>query len=556
MSAPKVYQIAEFDNEHYYFDIVDNEGCSKSWKTIMAENKAIGIINLGYFGLAAPHGCASGCKIHGEWKCKQQYTAYGVCIDKDGKAFLGTGEEENAYSYAEALPIFMKNGVACNRDQTWSKNGTTTLGFKNGNLVCMICDKDNGQSSAQQIAAMEEYGCTDILRMDGSWSSQGRLGFGKNVQPSQMRYDRCYMLIYEKEEKTPMSAKKVTIDPYSCTDAVKYADTFDFCDEVKYALETYEGIECMLSCYRDNANLDVSLKAKQSNEWGADLVVCLSANASGSVDGITAAWTNKTTSSAYKFALSILDLMKENGLNVPNIPTTLAIDPMLAETNACAAMAAFIGDLSTKAKRHKAVCIITEAVCNKLGVTYNALPEVEKPDEPTTDPEKPENPVKPEEPVDSFEGDPYNEYDEEAREEFTNMKKLGIIPEDVNMGEVIRYGDLVTILAKVVDNMSEEDEDDEENVNDLPEEPVTPIKPEEPGGISIDEEALKTLIINTMNEVLNDAGITESAIAEKVSTAVENYMNEYDFDNKTASVIKTCFEAVVKALDNIETGNM
>ena len=59
-----------------------------------------------------------------------------------------------------------------------------------------------------------------------------------------------------------------------------------------------------------------------------------------------------------------------------------------------------------------------------------------------------------------------------------------------------------------------------------------------------------------MNEVLNDAGITESAIAEKVSTAVENYMNEYDLDSKTASVVKTCFEAVVKALDNIETGNM
>lgn len=309
----------------------------------------------------------------------------------------------------------------------------------------------------------------------------------------------------------------------------------------------------MLSCYRDNATLDASLKAKQSNEWGADLVVCLSANASGSVDGITAAWTNKTTSSAYKFALAILDLMKENGLNVPNIPTTLATDPMLSETNACAAMAAFIGDLSTEAKRHKAVCIMTEAICNKLGVTYNALPEIEEPEKPTTDPEEPETPVKPEEPVDSFESDPYDEYDEEAREEFTNMKKLGIIPEDANMGEIIRYGDLVTILAKIVDNMSEEDEDDEENVNDLPdEEPETPAEPE----ISIDEEALKKLIINTMNEVLNDAGITESAIAEKVSTAVDNYMNEYDLDSKTASVVKTCFEAVVKALDNIETGNM
>ena len=146
MSAPKVYQIAEFPNDKYRFDIVDNPSCAKTWKQLFeAEqaNGAVGIINLGYFGLSGG-GYASGCKIHGTWMCNPVYDAYGICIDEDGNAFVGTGKEDNAYSYSEAVPAYTVNGEEMNRDQTWTANGTTTLGFKDGNLVCMLCDKDNG----------------------------------------------------------------------------------------------------------------------------------------------------------------------------------------------------------------------------------------------------------------------------------------------------------------------------------------------------------------------------------------------------------------------------
>ena len=534
MSAPKVYQINEFPNSRYKFDIIDNyengKACTKTWKQIFEEEKfkgAIGILNLGYFNMTTG-AYASGIKIHGEWLCKPDYTAYGICIDKDGNAFVGTGHEDNAYSYSEALPTFSLDGKASNRDQTWSSNGTTTIGFKDGNVVCMLCDKDNGQSSAEQISAMEEYGCQTIFRYDGSWSSHGVLGFGKVVQPSQMRKDRPYLVIYDKEYEAPMSNKKLTLDPYGVDND---ENTFAICDELKSYLETYEGIEVMITRYRDNPTLDSSLRADQSNQWGANLVFSINVDGSGTVEGTTVAWTSNQSSGAYKFASLILQKMKDAGLTVSSVPAVLSNDPILRETTACAALALFVGDYSTEVNRFKAIKICAKAICEQLGITYNELPE------PEVEPETPKDP-----------DDPNNDYTEEERVIFRDLKSKGYIPEKAKMGEVIRYGELAMIISKILENTSTS----EDNVPDEnPSVDKQPDDDDEEPALTIDEEYLKSMIDN----ILTNKGITKDTIAELVSNAVEEYMKTYNLNDKIIAVNKTCFEVVVEALGKVDSTN-
>ena len=539
--ARKVYQINEFPNSRYKFDIIDNardgKNCVDTWKTIFEREKskgAVGIINLGYFGLSGG-GYASGCKIHGTWMCQQQYTAYGICIDEEGNAFLGTGNESNAYSYAEAVPAYLINDVEYNRDQTWTRNGTTTLGFKGDTLVCMLCDKDNGQSTAEQIEAMEDYGCQTILRMDGSWSSHGVLGFGHVCQPSQMRKDRNYLIIYDKEYEAPMSDKKLFLDPYGNGSE---EETFAICDEIKYYLEKYEGVEVMLSRYRANPELDQSLRADQSDQWGADLIYCINVNASSeNSDGLTACWTNKTTSTAYLFAQQIAEKMKEIGMNVSTTPVVLPDDPMLAESKACAALALCVGDYSTEANRYPMVVVSVKAICEQLGITYNPLPEPAEPGEP--------------EEVPTYEDDPFNEYSDEERDTFQDLKKLGIIDSKAKMGEVVRYGDLATILSRAVDNIAEEDEDEETDIEDPIEDNPTIDTPNEPT-LTIDEEYLKNLITG----ILTANGLTKEAMATQISNAVTEYMASYGLNKKIVEMTKTCFEVVIKALDQVDTDSI
>lgn len=74
--------------------------------------------------------------------------------------------------------------------------------------------------SEEAVAAMLDAGCTDILRWDGSWSSQGSLGPGMDVQPSQRRICRGWLLVYEQsgtstdnKEDTDTMSKQYTVTP-------------------------------------------------------------------------------------------------------------------------------------------------------------------------------------------------------------------------------------------------------------------------------------------------------------------------------------------------------
>ena len=522
MSAPKVYQIAEFPNDKYRFDIVDNPSCAKTWKQLFeAEqaNGAVGIINLGYFGLSGG-GYASGCKIHGTWMCNPVYDAYGICIDEDGNAFVGTGKEDNAYSYSEAVPAYTVNGEEMNRDQTWTANGTTTLGFKDGNLVCMLCDKDNGQSTSEQIAAMEEYGCQTILRMDGSWSSHGKLGYGKVVQPSQMRKDRSYMIIYDRNYVAPRTTKKLTLDPYGVTDD---ENTFAVCDEIKKALEEVEGIECMITRYRDNPDLDNSLRADQSNQWGANLVfgINVSGASTDDIDAVTAAWTNKSTSTAFKFATLIAENVKEAGMKTSDSPAVMSTDPILKETTACAAMVVFVGDYSTEEARKPVVEIAVKSICEQLGVEYIEI---------NTEPEEPVDPI--------FKDDPFMMYDKDTNTKFQELKSLGIFSADIQIQEVVRYGDLTNVIYRLIKN---ESNGGSGTVTD-PIEPGT-------GEITIDEDWLKSFVAEAITEYINEN--LPSTIDEKVNASLEEKVTAVNSLIDTS--IADLKSAASTALSNIDT---
>ena len=286
----------------------------------------------------------------------------------------------------------------------------------------------------------------------------------------------------------------------------------------------------MITRYRDNPTLDSSLRADQSNQWGANLVFSINVDGSGTVEGTTVAWTSNQSSGAYKFASLILQKMKDAGLTVSSVPAVLSNDPILRETTACAALALFVGDYSTEVNRFKAIKICAKAICEQLGITYNELPE------PEVEPETPKDP-----------DDPNNDYTEEERVIFRDLKSKGYIPEKAKMGEVIRYGELAMVISKILENTSTS----EDNVPDEnPSVDKQPDADEEPA-LTIDEEYLKSMIDN----ILTNKGITKDTIAELVSNAVEEYMKTYNLNDKIIAVNKTCFEVVVEALGKVDSTN-
>ena len=224
-------------------------------------------------------------------------------------------------------------------------------------------------------------------------------------------------------------------------------------------------------------------------------------------------------------------------MNVSTTPVVLPDDPMLAESKACAALALCVGDYSTEANRYPMVVVSVKAICEQLGITYNPLPEPAEPGEP--------------EEVPTYEDDPFNEYSDEERDTFQDLKKLGIIDSKAKMGEVVRYGDLATILSRAVDNIAEEDEDDETDIEDPIEDNPTIDTPDEPA-LTIDEEYLKNLITG----ILTANGLTKEAMATQISNAVTEYMATYGLNKKIVEMTKTCFEVVIKALDQVDTDSI
>ena len=190
------YVINTFSQDKFSFRMYHNTK-KKTWQKIKQETGCYGLINTAYFSLSN-FDVHSHTMIAGEWLLEPKYHAYGICVDKYGKLTVAT-EKEAVYDYTVGLPTCYINGKKGSGYKEYGKNGATFLGVsKSGDVTCLIASKDNGMTTAQCCSALLNAGCSDIFRFDGSWSSQGSLGPGLDVDPSQERKAAVYLLIYKK----------------------------------------------------------------------------------------------------------------------------------------------------------------------------------------------------------------------------------------------------------------------------------------------------------------------------------------------------------------------
>ena len=155
-----------------------------------------------------------GVMLRGKW-VYEKYDFPGICIDAAGR--VSTGWKEDAeWDYAAAGQAAYLGG-RLNNKTAYSRNGVTYTGVKgDGSVVCLLASRDAGLTGEEAVAAMLGAGCVDILRWDGSWSSQGSLGPGMDVQPSQKRICRGWLLVFPRETREePKTLYRVQVGAFS-----------------------------------------------------------------------------------------------------------------------------------------------------------------------------------------------------------------------------------------------------------------------------------------------------------------------------------------------------
>ena len=190
--------IAEFPQSRFKFRIYDNPN-KKSWQTIKSETGCYALINLGYFSFATfkPD---DALMVAGTWLQKPSWAYDGILIDEAGTLTVGPTTAA-VYDYANGEPVYKLNGADYPGASAFGRDGNTMLGVTpDGTVVLLLCSKDEGQTSTEGVKALEAKGCCSIVRFDGSWSSQGSLGTGLDVDPSQERKVRSYLLVFQRDE--------------------------------------------------------------------------------------------------------------------------------------------------------------------------------------------------------------------------------------------------------------------------------------------------------------------------------------------------------------------
>lgn len=412
---PKNYRYIELDQSRYYFDMYDNEDRKRTWMDILNEFRpkgAIGIINLSYFSLTNGS-LQSAVKIHGKWKKDPKWEIYGICIDENGRMFAGTYKNES-YSYTDGCPPQYVNGTKSYNYTKYGTNGNTYIGFKPDGTVClMVCDKDNGQSSENADSIMLDAGCNTIIRMDGSWSSHGELGFNEVCSPSEYRYDRTYLIIYDRQAIIPRTNYKVTLDVYGDYSETQHPITWSIVRKLQEEF-TRQGIESMISTYPDQFNLSSYLRADQSNTWKAD--VCLSIDAD-TIDGDKAKVISSSageTAGRNIMAGNIIAELKNAGFSCNDTVTHNRSIIMLPNTNAKSNFIRYNEPLiETDYIMKSAVIATVKGVCKYLNVDYI---ESEEDKEPTL---------------------------------FEKYQNAGIISSDKSPDDAVTYEELVSIFDKL-----------------------------------------------------------------------------------------------------------
>lgn len=283
------YVINKFPQDKFSFRMYHNTG-EKTWQEIQKETGCYGIINTAYFRLKT-YEVDSQTMIGGKWVKEGPYNDYGICVDKDG--YLTIDTVPNAvYDYTIGVPICYIRGKKYPTYKNHAKNGVSFVGTTSDNsVVCLMSGKDDGMTTAEVCKVMLDAGCINILRYDGSWSSQGTLGPGMIVEPSQERKAAVYLLIFEKgksKEETTMS-KRVVLDPGHGVETpgkrspdssyLEYQFNFDMAKRVKHILTGY-GVEVFMT-REDEHDLSNTERAEKSNEWSPDLFVSFHSNAAG-----------------------------------------------------------------------------------------------------------------------------------------------------------------------------------------------------------------------------------------------------------------------------------
>ena len=289
------YKIEEYTNGKYRFRLYDNTG-RLTWQQIQAEQgpDCVGVVNLAYFSLSN-YSHQSAIMIGGRWGLKPKYHEYGLLIDEAGRLTVGT-EDQAVYDYAIGCPPVDINGKRYKKDPRFA-NGWTYTGVKaDGTVVVLLCSKDTPETTDALEAVLRSRGCIHILRWDGSWSSQGALGPGLNVTPSQRRICRSWLLIFKREgvetppdkEEKPVSKKIVCLDPGHGPDTVNGSPDGTY-KEREFCWDMYERVSALLEsngvhtiCTRTNdTKPNLTERAGVSNRSGATCFVSLHSNAAG-----------------------------------------------------------------------------------------------------------------------------------------------------------------------------------------------------------------------------------------------------------------------------------
>lgn len=386
------YNLKEYPQSRYYFDMYDNTNRDKNWMGILEENMVgpnggalVGIVNLSYFSLA-DGSLQSAVKLHGTWLRDYQYTGLaGIGLDANGKMKPAYPNEDN-YSFTDGCPPMYMYGEKTDNYGSYPTNGYTGIGItSDGSSVCIIqADKDQGITSEQANTIFLEKGYTSIFRMDGSYSSHGRLEMGKVCSPSQYRVDRLYLLIYDREaDYVRDKYYRITLDPYGDFSPTSHPKTWEMVNILQSKF-IEQNIDCMISTFPDNYNMGSNIRAKQSNTWLAN--ICLSIDADQidsnsmsvsitSSNGTTGNRISVVSSSAGStagrniLANAFIDAFKNANYQTKDLSHDNGI-VMLSNTTATANFMRFNQpDISTETMNDLSD-IIVKTVCSYLGINY------------------------------------------------------------------------------------------------------------------------------------------------------------------------------------------
>lgn len=396
------YQIESYPQDKYKFKIYINNG-KKSWQQIKKETGCYAIINLEYYNMdtfSPDTALMSG----GKWLSEPKYLEYGICIDKNGLMKVGTNKEA-IFDYAVAVPAMYYNGKINNEkyfNNTEDKNGATSIGFlKDGTPVLFLCARDdinpsNKMSSNEVCKAMISYGCTTILRYDGSWSSQGDLGNGKVVDPAQERIVHNYLLVFKKDSiETQPKKYTICLDPGHFSESTnqspdglykEYEFAWNLAQRQKKLLQD-NGFNVVLT--RDSItspNKTLTERAKVSNDAKADLAVSNHTNSSAgngwsNAVGLEIYTSKKDDKAARNIVANLMvDEFKASGITLRNPTLKHEEFTFLMLTYAPAVLVEYgfhtnkeeVKLLMTPEYRDKLAEASVKAICKYFNVIYKA----------------------------------------------------------------------------------------------------------------------------------------------------------------------------------------